>query len=976
MEEKNKVLDELPTLDLKNGEISKVSSSNSVSGKGDTSNKIKEDNKDEELETLFFSLDEKNDESVSNNDKNNNTLDEKKEVKENVDEIKKVSVETEKKLEKKTNLISEDNKPNIVFKDDIKKEENPAEISKPIIPVKTEETQKPSAPAKQTGYRPSLDKILGTEVKKESTATVAKPSLEANKQSSMVKPSMQTKTGVGAKPNAPVKQTGYRPSLDKILGTEIKKESTATVAKPSLEANKPSSMVKPSSESISKEGIHSTSSILTSGDKAKLETSQVKKDESNKTNSVVKPLEVKKESTATIAKPSLEANKQSSMVKPSGESISKEGIHSTSSVLTPNDKAKLETSQVKKDESNKTKSVVKPLEVKKEEPVNEFASKQIIENKNIEKTTELNLNKDNKKVEENNNDLKNKKDTLNLELIDDKDNEKDIDNSFLEIPIKTNEDNDKTNDETKKQEIKNQEIKIANNDTKHEETKPSKIDSNQSLEIQPINISSEYQIPGMNLPFNSPVIFIQNPNSLNYLPNMIPSPQIITPQAQQINEQNGIQVIPQIQPISNVQTPIIPQVQPVQPAQTVISNVPQVQPIQPVQPIIPNVPQVQPIQPVQPVIPNVPQVQPIQSVQPIIPNVPQVQPIQSVQPIIPNVPQVQPVSNVVAVPVEQNNQSLQNLPNVNNVNTKLNTFNNTNIGKPVSDETLLKEYIGNNYYKITKRKINFAAFFLNSIYLFFRKMPVLGLIIFIVEMVILNLSNQPIILLVLFLFLSIVVNKLYVSKSFRKIKKLRAKNSDDQFTLRRVCAKKGGTNFGYAFFGLLFEVGFIFFLVFYGYGTNMTKYLGKLGISLNITDSILKVEFLKDVNNNPQSFNGLLITDTSVNVFDEFDIKIPEVFNSNIFNDTYRVSYEYFDNKKTNNTCSLKLESIKRYNSSQKLISQMAKYYNTSVLPVREGWENIKVSNSNGTTYYYATNKEDKVYLFTYGIENNAPLDC
>ena len=255
-------------------------------------------------------------------------------------------------------------------------------------------------------------------------------------------------------------------------------------------------------------------------------------------------------------------------------------------------------------------------------------------------------------------------------------------------------------------------------------------------------------------------------------------------------------------------------------------------------------------------------------------------------------------------------------------------------------------------------------------------MPLLGLIIFILEMVVLNLADQPIILLVIFLLLSIIINKIYVSKSFRKIKKLRVKNSEDQFTLRRVCAKAGGTNFGYAFFGLLFEVGFIFFLVFYGYGTNMTKYLGKLGISLNITDSILKVEFLKDVNNNPQSFNGLLITDTSVNVFDEFDIKIPEVFNSNIFNDTYRVSYEYFDNKKTNNTCSLKLESIKRYNSSQKLISQMAKYYNTSVLPTKEGWENIKVSNSNGTTYYYAINKDEKVYLFTYGIEKNAPLDC
>ena len=54
----------------------------------------------------------------------------------------------------------------------------------------------------------------------------------------------------------------------------------------------------------------------------------------------------------------------------------------------------------------------------------------------------------------------------------------------------------------------------------------------------------------------------------------------------------------------------------------------------------------------------------------------------------------------------------------------------------------------------------------------------------------------------------------------------------------------------------------------------------------------------------------------------------------------------------------------------------MASYYNTSILPLKEGWSNILVSNGKTKTYYYAINKDNKVYLLTYNIGSNAPSDC
>ena len=343
--------------------------------------------------------------------------------------------------------------------------------------------------------------------------------------------------------------------------------------------------------------------------------------------------------------------------------------------------------------------------------------------------------------------------------------------------------------------------------------------------------------------------------------------------------------------------------------------------------------------------------------------------------------------NITIQPAVQNNQqvpqngepTLQSVqqPNTGTKNEGLGSYklNSSLLNKLSSDENLLKEYIGNNYYKLSKGIINFAAFFFNSIYLLFRKMPLFALIVFALELVAICIINQPLVLLGVFLVLAVLFNKVYMVKSKKAIKRLRMKYAD-QYVLRRMCAKRGGTNFGFALVGIIFEVAAIFVLIFYGYGRSITKYLANFGIDISITDVILKVPLFSEGSEEPSSYNGIIIVDTDVKILDELNIGVARSFKPTVYNNAYRLSYNYSDNTKRINKCSLKLVSVKKYNSSETLISQIAKHYGSTPDEIKNGWNNVKVTTKRGVTYYYSINKEDKVYLFTYDEENNAPQDC
>ena len=343
--------------------------------------------------------------------------------------------------------------------------------------------------------------------------------------------------------------------------------------------------------------------------------------------------------------------------------------------------------------------------------------------------------------------------------------------------------------------------------------------------------------------------------------------------------------------------------------------------------------------------------------------------------------------NITIQPAVQNNQvvnpnaepTLQNVqqPSTGTKNEGLGSYklNSSLLNKLSSDENLLKEYVGNNYYKLSKGIINFAAFFFNSIYLLFRKMPMFALIVFALELLAICIINQPLVLVGVFLVEAVLFNKIYMVKSKNAIKRLRMKYAD-QYVLRRMCGKRGGTNFGFALIGVIFEVAAIFVLIFYGYGRSITKYLAEFGIDISISDVILKVPLFSEGSEEPSSYNGILIIDTNITILDELNVGVARSFKSTMYNNGYRLSYSYSDNTKRINKCSLKLVSVKKYNSSETLISQIAKHYGEVPDEVNNGWNNVKVTTKRGTTYYYSINKEDKVYLFIYDEENNAPQDC
>ena len=128
----------------------------------------------------------------------------------------------------------------------------------------------------------------------------------------------------------------------------------------------------------------------------------------------------------------------------------------------------------------------------------------------------------------------------------------------------------------------------------------------------------------------------------------------------------------------------------------------------------------------------------------------------------------------------------------------------------VNDRELLQAYIGNNYEKITSKSFNFAGFFLSFLYLYYRKMFLYGLLLFLINIVVLNFVDTSIYFLAslgLNILVGFMVNKLYVNFALKKINKIRNNNPNKSAEeLKAICASKGGTSVGMIFLGLLVEV--------------------------------------------------------------------------------------------------------------------------------------------------------------------------
>lgn len=193
--------------------------------------------------------------------------------------------------------------------------------------------------------------------------------------------------------------------------------------------------------------------------------------------------------------------------------------------------------------------------------------------------------------------------------------------------------------------------------------------------------------------------------------------------------------------------------------------------------------------------------------------------------------------------VDDLNNSVQNLKS--STTTIVNSSGTQSTSSKLSDdEELLKAFIGNNYEKITTKSFNFAGFFFTTFYMFYRKMFLYAIILFIVNFVAINLINNIIINLVFNVFVGIFINKIYIFYAKKKIEKVKAKNQQKDINeLKSICTDKGGTSVGKIFLGLLLELGisFVVILIMFAVGIN------------SVFDNLFNLGNLKNINNDSAS---------------------------------------------------------------------------------------------------------------------------
>lgn len=293
----------------------------------------------------------------------------------------------------------------------------------------------------------------------------------------------------------------------------------------------------------------------------------------------------------------------------------------------------------------------------------------------------------------------------------------------------------------------------------------------------------------------------------------------------------------------------------------------------------------------------------------------------------------------------------------------------------INDEELLKEFIGNNYEKITTRPFNVAGFFFTTFYMFYRKMFLYALLLFLVNLVVLNVINNFIVTLGFNILVGFFVNKIYLFYAKKKVSKIKQGNIQKGITeIKKICSTKGGTSIGQMFLGFFIEVVITIIILLIMAAIGLTSVFGNLFSTLG--------EGIKDgVSGTNETYNGVMMFDNSIIISDEFSITVPNVFEDD--SDEYEYDYEYNSGQGVFRSCSITFNIPDGYSSAENLINQMAKYNldnnPTEVEKINLNnidWYWFSYNDAFGTTYYYGTTKNNKVYLLEYSIQEDAPSDC
>lgn len=364
--------------------------------------------------------------------------------------------------------------------------------------------------------------------------------------------------------------------------------------------------------------------------------------------------------------------------------------------------------------------------------------------------------------------------------------------------------------------------------------------------------------------------------------------------------------------------------------------------------------------------------------------------------------------------VNSNHQYINNQSQINNnmnVNPQYQQENNimNSQGNQFSSNSnldLLQFFIGDNYNKITTKPFSFAGAIFGGLYFIYRKMYLVGIVLYILQCFLLYLNLNIYIAisisLIMMILMGIFVNKIYLNYAKKRVNKIILENPGrTQNDLSMICIKKGGKNgiFKVLLIAFITAICTNFIISKFNLKQTNSNQLGifsflesdnkKNDINSNDKDITIDITIDSDKKTNIEESsidnyddwetNGYILYYSNEKIADSFTMNIPSVFISeNSKNDDYSEDHVY----KTSgdgvfNECSVSFNAITNYTSAEKLLKKLSQYKDAEekfdYMEINNlTWYGFATEEMFGTTYYLGTTKNNKVYLVEYIVESDA----
>lgn len=287
--------------------------------------------------------------------------------------------------------------------------------------------------------------------------------------------------------------------------------------------------------------------------------------------------------------------------------------------------------------------------------------------------------------------------------------------------------------------------------------------------------------------------------------------------------------------------------------------------------------------------------------------------------------------------------------------------NNSNNNVNDSDDKYVEAFVGPAYQDFVNGAFNVGAFFLTSLYFFYRKMFLYGLAFFIGQIGLSIILKQFYIAFIVNLACGFLANKIYIGFAKGKVKKLSKKYSEGE--LLSKCEEKGGTSVGLVFLGIFVEfilalIIVVIVMVIYG-AAIITAIFGAMAGGSTAT--------------NDSSYSGMTLYDVDFVLAEKYEYKMPIGLVDESSTDGENFKYTYGNGL---NICEYEMGRVSGKTNVSKYAENYAKEYNETSTEKQVNnikWYEIINKENGGETYTYLTEKDNRIYEFRYETLKSQP---